>query len=180
MISSQWVILHLTVLIFISWGHSFVLPIFFCGNHLGKMLHWSFSKHHDSIGWLHFSFVLKWAFSSLIWNASWNFRSFSSYFFLYAMHLVDKINSKNLSTFWVFWMKSTLELCTITSKCTFLFYYSYPIFFHLISYTTVTNTILSHLLWALQPVVDAFDPRLLVAPAISHPIDFTTAKVNVS
>ncbi|EYU43947.1 hypothetical protein ABFS82_07G014700 [Erythranthe guttata] len=27
-----------------------------------------------------------------------------------------------------------------------------------------------------QPVVDAFDPRLLVAPAISHVIDFTTAK----
>ncbi|KAL8485004.1 hypothetical protein ACS0TY_027345 [Phlomoides rotata] len=27
-----------------------------------------------------------------------------------------------------------------------------------------------------QPVVDAFDPRLLVAPAISHPIDFTSAK----
>ncbi|KAL1548451.1 putative histone-arginine methyltransferase 1.3 [Salvia divinorum] len=27
-----------------------------------------------------------------------------------------------------------------------------------------------------QPVVDAFDPRLLVAPAISHVIDFTSAK----
>lgn len=27
--------------------------------------------------------------------------------------------------------------------------------------------------------MDAFDPRLLVAPAISHVIDFTSAKVNV-
>ncbi|KAL0376451.1 UNVERIFIED_CONTAM: putative histone-arginine methyltransferase CARM1 [Sesamum calycinum] len=31
-------------------------------------------------------------------------------------------------------------------------------------------------LWTFQPVVDAFDPRLLVAPAISHVIDFTSAK----
>lgn len=29
----------------------------------------------------------------------------------------------------------------------------------------------------LQPVVDAFDPRLLVAPAISHVINFTSIKV---
>ena len=29
----------------------------------------------------------------------------------------------------------------------------------------------------MQPVVDAFDPRLLVAPSISHTIDFTKIKV---
>jgi hypothetical protein len=29
----------------------------------------------------------------------------------------------------------------------------------------------------MQPVVDAFDPRLLVAPAISHVLDFTEIKV---
>lgn len=29
----------------------------------------------------------------------------------------------------------------------------------------------------LQPVVDAFDPRLLVSPSISHVIDFTKIKV---
>lgn len=29
----------------------------------------------------------------------------------------------------------------------------------------------------MQPVVDAFDPRLLVAPSIFHVIDFTKAKV---
>ena len=28
-----------------------------------------------------------------------------------------------------------------------------------------------------QPVVDAFDPRLLVAPAICHVLDFNTIKV---
>jgi hypothetical protein len=43
---------------------------------------------------------------------------------------------------------------------------------------------LHHLLWSffwssdcMQPVVDAFDPRLLVAPTICHVLDFTEIKV---
>lgn len=32
----------------------------------------------------------------------------------------------------------------------------------------------------LQPVVDAFDSRLLVAPAVSHVINFTSVKVSIS
>lgn len=30
----------------------------------------------------------------------------------------------------------------------------------------------------IKPVVDAFDPRLLIAPSISHVIDFTKIKVR--
>lgn len=29
----------------------------------------------------------------------------------------------------------------------------------------------------MQPVVDAFDPRLLIAPSISHTLDFSCIKV---
>lgn len=30
----------------------------------------------------------------------------------------------------------------------------------------------------MQPVVDAFDPRLLISPAVSHTLDFTYIKVK--
>lgn len=32
----------------------------------------------------------------------------------------------------------------------------------------------------IQPVVDAFDPRLLVAPAIFHTLDFSCIKVCIN
>lgn len=32
----------------------------------------------------------------------------------------------------------------------------------------------------LQPVVDAFDSRLLVAPAVSHVINFSSVKVSIN
>ncbi|XP_043697312.1 probable histone-arginine methyltransferase CARM1 [Telopea speciosissima] len=38
------------------------------------------------------------------------------------------------------------------------------------------HSFFSNFVLFIQPVVDAFDPRLLVAPAISHTIDFTSVK----
>jgi len=33
-------------------------------------------------------------------------------------------------------------------------------------------------LFSMQPVVDAFDPRLLISPPMCHPMDFTKIKVG--
>lgn len=35
-------------------------------------------------------------------------------------------------------------------------------------------------LFSLQPVVDAFDPRLLISPPMCHPMDFTKIKVGIN
>ena len=53
----------------------------------------------------------------------------------------------------------------------------YNVFFDRRCFTTHNYILSFGTLLMLQPVVDAFDPRLLVAPSISHTIDFTKIKV---